>query len=286
MEGLDILVRALSVPEVADKYGNRWQYHPRSDRHSKIACWAIVLDLLRTSPLLAEHVRANRVVFGLNHTIKDFTTQNKKALDLVIARPGTEELRKSRSFASLAKTLGLQLTPEQLDSLRELPDLREGSVGSVLLALEAKAVMTEHVKALPRLYDELNSSHQIVHGHASNAIAAGFVMINFSERFVSPDRNRCPLQECQPRDTWHQQPRVTESTIEQIAKIPRRARQGDVGFDAMAIVVVECENDPRSPKPVSLVTTAPAPLPGRPFYYDDDLVRRVGHLYDTSFRGI
>jgi uncharacterized RmlC-like cupin family protein len=40
-------------------------------------------------------------------------------------------------------------------------------VGAVLIALEAKACMTAHVKALPRLYDELNSSHQCVHGSSS-----------------------------------------------------------------------------------------------------------------------
>jgi hypothetical protein len=52
MNGPDILVRTLSRTNVSDKYGNPWQYHSRSDHHSKVACWGIVFDLLRSSSLL------------------------------------------------------------------------------------------------------------------------------------------------------------------------------------------------------------------------------------------
>ena len=38
--------------------------------------------------------------------------------------------------------------------------------------------MTAHVKSLPRLYDELNSSHQIVHGASNNALSIGMVTVN------------------------------------------------------------------------------------------------------------
>jgi hypothetical protein len=50
--------------------------------------------------------------------------------------------------------------------------------------------MTEHMKARPRLYDELNSSHDAVHGSAEMAIAAGFVMINLADEFISPEMNK------------------------------------------------------------------------------------------------
>ncbi len=286
MDGLDILVRSLSVPTIPDDYGNVWQYHPRSDRHSKVACWGIMFDLLRASAVLAGHVRAGKVVFGLNLTLIDFPTQKRKKLDLVVARPGAGEPRRERTFVDLVEEFGIGLTPAQRAELERLPVLREGSVGTVLVALEAKATMTAHVKALPRLYDELNSSHQVVHGHSSTAISAGFVMINFAPSFVSPGRNPRPLSRARPVVNRHDQPRDTQRTIRTVARLPRRARVGAVGFDAMGIAVVECENDPRSPRPVSLVTSPPAPQPGGAFYYDDDLVRRVGHLYDATFAGI
>lgn len=41
--------------------------------------------------------------------------------------------------------------------------------------------MTAHSKALPRLFDELNSSHQIVHGASSHALSVGFAMVNASD---------------------------------------------------------------------------------------------------------
>ena len=62
--------------------------------------------------------------------------------------------------------------------------VRGGPVGSVLLALEAKACMTAHIKALPRLYDELNSSQLTVHGAADQAIAAGLAIVNIATAFA------------------------------------------------------------------------------------------------------
>ena len=67
MFGESIVARTLQTPRVKDKAGNVWQYHSRSDRHSKVACWAILFDLLRTSPLLREHAAVGKVGFGINH---------------------------------------------------------------------------------------------------------------------------------------------------------------------------------------------------------------------------
>lgn len=64
----------------------------------------------------------------------------------------------STSPTSFASTQRL-FNAAQATKLGSLPELPRAPVGAVLMALEAKAAMTEHVKALPRLYDELNSSH-------------------------------------------------------------------------------------------------------------------------------
>jgi hypothetical protein len=95
--------------------------------------------------------------------------------------------------------------------------------------------MTAHQKALPRLYDELNSSHLTVHGATDAAIAAGFVMINAATSFISPTKGAAP--------NLHLQPRATQITMAKVAELPRRSATGQTGFDAMAMVVVDCKND-------------------------------------------
>lgn len=108
---------------------------------------------------MASHAQSGEIGFGVNHEMVDFKNARKKNLDLVICEPRTSEVknRKARSFASLADDFGLSLTEEERVSLAKLPQFVETPVGAVRLALEAKACMTAHVRALPRLYDELNS---------------------------------------------------------------------------------------------------------------------------------
>ena len=178
-----MLVRTMSIPSVTDAYGNKWQYHSRSDRHSKVACWVTMFDLLQQSPLLRSHVARGEVAFGVNHEFADFNTRRKKKLDLVIHRPGTRPSGGQRRFVDLASSIDVSLDASQRDVLAVLPMLPEAPVGTVLVALEAKACMTKHRGAGPRLYDELNSSHLIVHGAADQSVAVAFVMVNAASSF-------------------------------------------------------------------------------------------------------
>lgn len=277
MHGPAILARTMTVPMPKGKENSLWQYHPRSDHHSKVACWGILFDLLNHSKLLREHVASGRLVFGINYEMRDFRTGRKKDLDLVLARPGAGSIKKPLTFRSLMMKWGILLDPEERRILDGLPDPVQHSVGAVHLALEAKACMTEHGKARPRLYDELNSSHDAVHGSAEMAIAAGFVMVNLAERFISPELNKFggPL-----RETQHSQPRVTQSVIEKVLEIPRRATTSAQGFDALAIVVVECTNDGATP--VRIIEGPPAPERGNPVHYDS-MIARVVQLYESRF---
>jgi hypothetical protein len=164
MYGPDILVRSLSEVTRRDRYGNEWQYHSRSDHHSKVACWGIVFDLLRTSPLLRRHVENGVVHFGINHEMRDFVHDRKKNLDLVLCTGPASGGRSPMSLRTMATEYGIRLSPAESAELDRLPELVRAPVGAVLMALEAKACMTAHQRALPRLYDELNSSHLTVHG--------------------------------------------------------------------------------------------------------------------------
>jgi hypothetical protein len=87
MYGPGILVRSISVAVPFGPSKAEWQYHPRSDRHSKIACWGILFDLLQSCPDLAAQAREGSVAFGINHEMKDFRQNRKKNLDLVVCTP-------------------------------------------------------------------------------------------------------------------------------------------------------------------------------------------------------
>jgi hypothetical protein len=280
--GPDILVRTLSRPTRKDKFGNEWQYHSRSDHHSKVACWGIMFDLLRTCSLLRRHVENGRVNFGVNHEMRDFQHDRKKNLDLVLCTSASGTPPKSaKSLKTMAEDYKIILTPQETADLSGLPDLLRAPVGSVLMALEAKACMTAHQRALPRFYDELNSSHLTVHGASDQAIAAGFAMVNAAERYLSPDLNKANRIS---RTDWssHNQPRDAELAVEKVRQLPRRSKTGDTGYDAIAIVVIDCANDGSK---VSLIKTPPAPQPGDIFHYST-MIDRLDHIYSTRFKDL
>jgi hypothetical protein len=280
--GPTILTDSLSVPRIDDKFGNRWEYHPRSDRHSKVACWGIALDLLNASALLQRHVKESKVVFGVNHEMRDFATGRKKDLDLVLARPADSSTAGGRTLASLVDKYQVVLREDARSRLEQLPDLQECQVGAVLVALEAKACMTAHIKSLPRLYDELNSSHLTVHGASESALAIGFVMVNLSEEFLSPGLNQFEIAGHAPDVSFQPQPRSTERVLQKIAEMPRRTRDGQHGFDGLGVVVVRARNDG---SPIELVASLPAPQPGGLFEYGS-MITRMANEYDIRFRHI
>jgi hypothetical protein len=282
MDGPGILARSMSTPRITDKFGNVWQYHSRSDQHSKVACWALLFDLLHQCPLLREHVSNGKIGFGINHEMRDFKNNRSKYLDLVICTPGSTTYSQEMTFVDLAQQYHIDLTREQRVQLAGYPSLPRVAVGSVHLALEAKAAMTEHIKALPRLFDELNSSHLAIHGSADFAIAAGFAVVNYSATFVSSDRNKHNLARHAAVVTTHKQPKATERTIKKLEEIPRRTHGGADGFDALGIVVLELTNDGA---PVTIVTQPPAPAPADVWYYDQ-MIRRIASLYANKFGNV
>jgi hypothetical protein len=270
----------LSQPKnVEDRYGNWWSYHPRSDHHSKVACWGVLFDLLSSCSLLRDHVSAGKVGFGINHEMTDFRQNRKKNFDLVLCTPRSDEYPKEISFASLVAEYGIALTPDERVTLDALPRLIRVRVGSVHVAFEAKACMTEHGKARPRLFDELNSSHLTIHGNADIAIATAFTMVNLATEFTSPERNKFKIGRKRASASIHKQPDMTRRVIEKIREIPRRAGVGTVGFDALAIVVVEAKNDGSR---VRLVTEPPAPQLGDIDHYES-MIRRVAQVYESRF---
>jgi len=98
--------------------------------------------------------------------------------------------------------------------------------------------MTEHGKSQPRVFDELSSSHEIVHQGDREAIAAGITMVNIAETFVSPLRQKSKDLHV----TQHKQPHVAERMVHHLRGLPMRDGVDETGFDAYATIVIECDN--------------------------------------------
>ena len=280
MFGQQIIARSIGLARIPDRYDNLWQYNPQSDKHSKIACWALLFDLLRTCPLLREHVETGKVGFGINHQMSDFQQDKKKDLDLVLCAKGNN-VGPALNFMEYGDRCGVHLLPPERTELSLLPVLHSAAVSNVYLALEAKACMTEHIKALPRLHDELNSSHQTIHGDTGSAIAAGFVTINSATSFISPNRNRHHLTEENTKITSHKQPHAINRTVGAVMKIRRRTQDQESGFDAVGVTMIQCANDMSQ---VTLDSAANAGLPEIVRYAS--FVHRIAHLYSTKFNGL
>jgi len=273
-----IIARSISANWKVDGYKNSWQYNPWSDHHSKVACWAVLFDLLLSCELLRRHASNGTVGFGINHPMADFRMDRQKDLDLVVCTPRTS-VSSSRTFKELGQAYGIVLDDSQRQALDSLPDLFEAQVGVVHLALEAKATMTEHIKALPRLYDELTSSHLCIHGASNRAIATGLSIINASTEFMSPKNNPWKISKRRVRVNEHPQPKAVQRTIDKLRQIPRRTSVDERGFDALGIVVIDMRNDG---SPVRLVSTAPSPTADDILNYES-MVRRTAHLYEGRF---
>jgi hypothetical protein len=284
--GLGIIGRSMSIATAGSNgyaHGNVWQYHPRSDRHSKIICWAILFDLMLRENLIRRHVKSGRAAFGVNHKMRDYTHDREKDLDLVICRPSASvTIAGIRTFADMVDAYTIDLTAKERKLLAQLPQIPLSGVQTALVAMEAKAAMTEFGKARPRLYDELNSSHLTIHGDTDPSIAAGFAMVNLADSFVSPLRNPWSLSAHAPHVSSHRQPQDATSVIEKVKQLPRRSATGGTGFDALGLVLMECRNDG---SPVTVVNTAPAPQPGDSLYYDN-FIERIETIYAHRFASI
>ena len=240
--------------QVSKTDGRRYNYLPRSTSHSLSLCGFVVYDLVLRSELIREKAQQGRIAFGLNvyHTWPNGKTKN---LDLAIGVP---------------ELLGLPLTPHGISQAT--------GFSRVLISCEAKNCMTEHGKSQPRLFDELSSSHEIVHQGDQQCIAAGIAIINIAPTFVSPLRQRTGTDLC---ITQHNQPTVAGSMINHLRGLPIRNEVGQVGFDAFSSAIVNCNNQ----NGATLHTELPAPQAGDPDHFDT-FMNRINLAFEQRFVSI
>lgn len=105
--------------------------------------------------------------------------------------------------------------------------------------------------------------------------------MNAASQFLSPDLNK-KYRVSNPEYSRHQQPRDAVLAIDKVKQLPRRARAGDDGYDAIGIVVVDCVNDGRA---VELVGSTPSPAREDIFSYYS-MIDRLSGLYTARFNDI
>lgn len=247
------------------KLPHHYLYHSRSDAHSVELCLLICRDLLRACPSMQHHAALGQIAYGVN--IEHFWTSSGKAksLDLAIGIPREKPLINGdmRRVASNRRKSG------------EVPSVDRNVFSRVLIACEAKAVMTEHGKSQSRIFDELSSSHEIVHKGDPTAIAAGIVMVNIAATFASPLRQK---DASIIHFSRHRQPTVTERMIHHLRGLRIRNRVDDVGFDAFCTFVVDCDNQNQC----MLHTASPSPQQGDRDHYDT-FIDRISRYYAERF---
>jgi hypothetical protein len=217
-------------------YGYVYRYHPRSDAHSIALCRFILEDLLKHCAPLRQQAVAGGIVYGINYLHQWAQSRKTKTLDLAVGT-GTPDT----SLASPVR------------------GIYRGTIERVLISCESKTVMTEHSKSQPRIYDELSSSHEIVHQGDRDAIAAGIAVVNIAGTFVSPLRQRG----VELHVSHHKQPQAAERMITHLRGLPIRTASSEIGFDAYATIVVDCDNQ----GPAKLWTKPPAPQQRDPDEY-------------------
>ena len=223
-------------------------YHPRSDKHSNALAEAIMKDLFTYCPLIKLKGLNGEIVYDINFDI--FGGNDKWNVDLVI---GTAPL-------------GMHFVQQEY-IIRHRP-------ASVQIAVEIKAVMTEHHKAVKNRKRDLEAHHAHVHKYNQNTIAGGVFVLNGSESFKSPLR---------PEITVHRRAsELIEHCINEMRSIESSGGIiGRPGLDAKAAVCVDCDNVNLSN--THYITIRPSPQIGDPIYYDS-FIQTICYLYMARFR--
>jgi hypothetical protein len=274
MLGPIILAKCMSVATKRGKEAKAWQYHSRSDSHSKVACWTVLFDLLRECDVLRRHAEQGRIAFAINHVM---VGPINKTLDLVvtIVPPNRERAGRSK-FSDLVDRYGIPLTAAEREMLSALPEVDEDThsdVSEVAIALEAKACMTAHLKSIPRLHAEILATGYLAKRAAPRCITVSYSMVNAADTFVSPG-GRGSINR-------HDQPEDARRVVAMLGTaLPLARDMKDFGFDVIGATVVDCRNDGSA---VSVLTKAPAPSTTDHHQYER-MIRSICAEYRSRFQ--
>lgn len=271
MRGPTILARSMSIATRRGKSPRSWQYHSRSDSHSKIACWTLLFDFLLECDVVREAAARGRLGFGINHVM---VGPINKTLDMVLTVvPPRRSSTKRKTFAGEVEALGVELDDADRIALADLPVIymdRKDDASEVAVAVEAKACMTKHVSAIPRLFAEILATGYLAKRAAPRCISVSYSLINAASTFVSPSGKN--------EVTRHNQPEDTHRVVQMLSTaIPTANDSREYGYDVVGATVVDCRNDGSV---VTVVSAAPAPTLNAHTHYE-----RMLRSLCSEFRG-
>jgi hypothetical protein len=271
MEGPKIFVETLGHGQPSRRGGKKgWQYHSRTSVHARQVAWAVLFDLLCSSEIFRSHAQRGVIAFALDYQMGGALP---KKIDVVVCRRSGVSQAGARSFENLGRDLGMVLTPSQLELLGDVRAFREeerGNVRDVVVALEAKACMTDHSGAIPRLFAEFLATGYLVRQVEPDCITAAVALVNASDRFVTPSSGAVKEHGAVGPDAVVKMVRDA---------LPLASKNPTVGYDAVAAVVVDCRNDG---SPVRLLNKDPAPRPAEHHHYEW-MLNTLGDVYRSRF---
>jgi hypothetical protein len=224
-------------------------YHPRSNKHSNALGEAIVADLLATCPSIARRAATGDLVYSLNFDLHYATAQWN--VDLVLGPPPANVVTQLNGTPILC-------TPPS----------------TVQIAIEFKAVMTEHRKAIKNRKRDMEAHHEHVHNYDAHTIAGGVMVINASPTF------RSALRAAGQITTHNRIADKVQHCMNEVRAISVRGGPTGYGLDAMAAIVVDMDNVTLTR--TSYVTKPPAPQVGDPLEYDA-FIQRLCSEYRSRF---
>ncbi len=224
-------------------------YHSRSDKHSKSLAEAIVVALMAACPRIALDAHVGRLVFQHNHDVSYGNATWNTDLAIGPPAPGVP-----------------------LDALPDVAGMKRSTPIAVRIAVEAKAVMTEHRKAIKNRKRDLEAHHQHVHDHDPQAIAGGIIALNASTTFQSPLR-----QELSSHGNIDS---VITHCLKEVNSITMAHGTSAVGLDAKCALVLVMDNVHHSG--TSYLEKPPAPAVGNPIHWDA-FIDRLCQLYTARF---
>ena len=274
MRGPAILARTMSNATTRGRSPRAWQYHSRSDSHSKVACWAVMFDLLLECDVLRTAAAEGQIGFGINHVM---VGPINKTLDLVVTVvPPSREVDQRRCFADLTTPFGIVLDDQDRAALESLPRIEEergADVSEVAIALEAKACMTEHVKSIPRLHAEVLATGYLAKKAAPRCIAVSYSLVNAAPYFVTPTSDG--------KTNRHTQPDDARRVVDMLGRaIPLASDVREFGYDVIGVTVLDCRNDG---SPVTVMSELPAPQRSDHVHYEW-MIRSICSEYRSRFR--
>jgi hypothetical protein len=226
-------------------------YNSRSNHHSNALSEALVGALVRQCPRIAAQASAGELVYAINHDVLYGNVSWNT--DLAIGPPAPGQV------------------PEDL---LPIDGMFRGTPVTIRIAVEHKAIMTEHGKQRLNRQRDLDAHHAHVHDYDERAIAAGTFVINSSPTFKSTLR---------PADviTQHADPvTLVTKVIDALHSVALSRHVGEPGLDAKCALVVSLDNIHWDA--AVFMERPPAPQPGEPLHWDS-FVARLCDLYARRF---